>query len=245
MRGHSGFSLVELSIVLVILGLLAGGILAGQSLIHAAELRSVTVDVQRFTTASHAFRDRYFGVPGDFAKATDFWGASAAPASCFTTAGTGTQTCNGNGNGYIEWALAGGENYGFWKHLANAGLVEGNYTGIASSGAEVAGTNIARSKLPNTGFVAFSDNGTLYGYHGHAFMIADQIASGAYEGGVVKAEDAWNLDTKMDDGRADSGHFLTASGNGETGCITGTNWVKGAAYNLTDTSVTCRLVAGF
>ena len=70
------FSLVELSIVLVILGLLVGGILAGQSLIHAAELRAVSSEYQRYRTAIYAFRDKYLGLPGDITTATNFWGAA-------------------------------------------------------------------------------------------------------------------------------------------------------------------------
>ena len=68
----SAFSLVELSIVLVILGLLVGGVLSGQSLIRAAELRSVTTEYSRYTTAISSFRDKYFALPGDMSNATSF-----------------------------------------------------------------------------------------------------------------------------------------------------------------------------
>jgi prepilin-type N-terminal cleavage/methylation domain-containing protein len=70
-----GFTLVELSIVLVILGLLAGGVLAGQSLIRAAELRSVTTQLEQYSTAIYAFRDRYFAIPGDEEFARRAWHA--------------------------------------------------------------------------------------------------------------------------------------------------------------------------
>ena len=114
-----GFSLVELSIVLVILGLLTGGILTGQSLIRAAELRSVTTEFQKYQTAAMTFRDRYFALPGDMRNATDFWGAMTNCGAA-SPAGTGTQTCNGNGNGSIDTATASGrtgENFGFWRQL--------------------------------------------------------------------------------------------------------------------------------
>lgn len=68
-----GFSLVELSIVLVILGLLTGGILAGQSLIRASELRSVSTELQRYSSAIYSFRDQYMALPGDMLNATSFW----------------------------------------------------------------------------------------------------------------------------------------------------------------------------
>jgi prepilin-type N-terminal cleavage/methylation domain-containing protein len=58
-----GFSLVELSIVLVILGLLTGGILTGQNLIRAAELRSAVTELQRHQASTQSFRDKYFAIP--------------------------------------------------------------------------------------------------------------------------------------------------------------------------------------
>ena len=70
---RKGFSLVELSIVLVILGLLVGGVLSGQSLIRAAELRAATQEYQRYYTATQTFRDKYFAIPGDFNNAQAFW----------------------------------------------------------------------------------------------------------------------------------------------------------------------------
>jgi len=68
---RSAFTLVELSIVLVILGLLVGGTLTGQSLIHAAELRSVVKDYEKYKTAMHVFEDKYFALPGDMTNATE------------------------------------------------------------------------------------------------------------------------------------------------------------------------------
>lgn len=65
---NGGFSLVELSIVLVILGLLTGGILGGQSLIKAAELRAVTTELDAFQTATNTFRQKYFALPGGHAQ---------------------------------------------------------------------------------------------------------------------------------------------------------------------------------
>ncbi len=78
-----GFSLVELSIVLVILGLLTGGILAGKSLMRASELRAVSTEYQRYLTAAQSFRGKYFELPGDFSKAQSFWGIAHATAATF------------------------------------------------------------------------------------------------------------------------------------------------------------------
>lgn len=242
MRVH-GFSLVELSIVLVILGLLVGGILAGQSLIRAAELRSISTDLHRFTAAQAAFRDKYFALPGDMRNATSFWTAAhATEADCLTTAGTSPATCNGNGDGRIMWALAGGENYLYWEHLANAGLVEGTYSGVASSGAEVGGVNIPRGRIPQSGYVAwYTGPWSSQQRERNALLVARSCSSGAYECGIIKPEEAWNIDTKMDDGRADSGNLIAGNGSGETGCVSGTNFMLGSAYILNSSTTTCRM----
>src|SRR6187399_2125428 len=104
-----GFSLVELSIVLVILGLLTGGILAGQSLIRAAELRAVSTEYSKFVTAGRSFRDKYFALPGDMANATSFWGtAVTCPGKVTADARTDARTCNGDGTGQILHVSGGG-----------------------------------------------------------------------------------------------------------------------------------------
>jgi prepilin-type N-terminal cleavage/methylation domain-containing protein len=98
-----GFTLIELSIVLVILGLLVSGVLLGQDLIRAAELRSVPTDFQKYQTAVNIFRDKYRALPGDMRNATDFWGENDPNLStCRTTEGSGTDTCNGDGDGVVE-----------------------------------------------------------------------------------------------------------------------------------------------
>ncbi len=124
------FSLVELSIVLVILGLLAGGVLSGQALIRAADTRSVIADAQRYATALNSFRDKYFSMPGDMSNATQFWrfaGTTSTPG-CITNSGSveaDPGTCDGNGDGVISNAAAAnatGESFQAWKQLALAGL---------------------------------------------------------------------------------------------------------------------------
>lgn len=209
-----GFSLVELSIVLVILGLLTGGILAGQNLIRAAELRAVTTEYDRYVAATHTFRDKYFAIPGDMNNAEAFWDA---PASCPGTAGTGTQTCDGNGDGNVGLAAAVsqyGEVYTFWQHLANAGLIEGSYTGITGAGgvAESLVENSPRSKFSQGLWFASTANGVagnasvLAGNYGGYLFVGTPLAANAPIDPLFTPEEAWNIDTKMDDGRPGQGN---------------------------------------
>lgn len=130
-----GFSLIELSIVIVILGLLVGGILAGRSLIEAAEKRKMAANIKSYETAAIAFKEQYGALPGDLNNATEYWLAEDPDVA------------NGNANGAIA---SGGatvvgskrENLQLWKHLALAGLIKGEYAGMIITPWYEAGTNL-------------------------------------------------------------------------------------------------------
>lgn len=240
-HGSAAFTLVELSIVLVILGLLVGGVLTGQSLIRAAELRSVSADYSRYLAATHSFRDKYFALPGDMANATSFWT---------------TGTANGNGNGQIQTgsgASVTGEIYQFWTQLTLAGLIEGTYTGLAGSGGAlhmVIGTNIPKAKLSNAGWGLREFNATIAGdgsvpdgAYGHWLQLGNQSAPNDNASAVLKPEEAWNIDTKIDDGQPMIGAVVARSAFTGNICSTAANSAAlSATYLLSGTSVGCALV---
>tara|TARA_B100001179_G_scaffold200779_1_gene161461 strand:- start:184 stop:984 length:801 start_codon:yes stop_codon:yes gene_type:complete len=252
---EKAFSLVELSIVLVILGLLTGGILTGQSLIRAAELRSVTTQVQQIKTAALTFRDKYFALPGDMKNATDFWknanignvgGECTAPG---TDTGSGTQTCNGNGDGQIKEATTtatGFEAFRAWQHLANAGLIEGNYTGISANTTNrdaLAGQNIPATKLSNGGIYirylgsVISNPNSFDGNYGNALLIgADDAASGLPASPLFKSEELWNLDKKLDDGQPGYGFVRTYKPANSPDCA-----IDAQNYDLGKNTTACSL----
>lgn len=251
-----GFSLVELSIVLVILGLLVGGVLAGQSLIRASELRSIGTDLTRFTTAMHAFRDKYFALPGDFTLAMQFWGAD--PLGCPNGGGT-TGACNGNGNDMIGPLVASYcENQEFWRHLARAGLIEGNYTTNTTNSTchapHVQGREMPVSRMKNISFgalylgnivsdVTFPGNAFYTGNYGNVFTVGG-INYTNYIGltPAFASEEAWNIDSKMDDGSPDSGRVTSMrEGVYHTNCSTSAT-PGSADYKLDATGARCSLV---
>ncbi len=210
MQEKHAFSLVELSIVLVILGLLAGGILSGQSLIRAAELRSVITDHDRIAAAVNTFKDKYFSLPGDMSNATKFWTAAAADYdTCIKTASTGKKTCDGNGDDTIVY----NESYRFWQHLANAGLIEGQYDGITHGTTSWSSTtaNSPRGKISNTlwfvwNSLAPASKSTVWfdGDYGNRLSIG-VMATNTEPGPFLKAEETWNIDKKIDDGKPGQG----------------------------------------
>lgn len=252
MTGKNAFSLVELSIVLVILGLLTGGILSGQSLIRAAELRSVGTEYQKYITATQSFRDKYFALPGDMTNATAFWtslGGNGADGTCQNAATNGNATCNGNGDGVVSLANSSGvnESFRYWQHLSNAGLIEGNYNGKLGV---TLGLNLPKSKINSANFSVNPGGGY---YPGDAFGFAGDWGTNVYNftntisGTPLKPEEAWNIDTKLDDGLPGGGRIYGGKGDGtSTICTTGDGLAPpadaNATYKLDRSNKDCSLI---
>jgi len=111
---RKGFTLVELSIVLVIIGLLIGGVLKGKAMIENAKIKRVQNDIKNLTAAMYTYQDKYGYFPGDDPQGT---------------------SCQGDGNGYISSA---DERTCAWRNLIDDGLVTGDAT--KTEEAEVAKT---------------------------------------------------------------------------------------------------------
>lgn len=261
-RHRLAFSLVELSIVLVILGLLTGGILAGQSLIRAAELRSVSTEYDRYIAATHTFRDKYMGLPGDFRNATRFWNLQVVGSNCVSNHGlsaAGTPgVCDGDGNGSVYWGASAGneanESFQFWRHLASAGLIEGTYNGLAGPVSNfvavlppAANANVPASRIGRAGYtISGSSTGTVPSGNPQWFegslrnVLFFGTVANYTSGAALKPEEAWNLDTKMDDGQPARGSVRTWNNTFRTGCVN--NDTLDATYVLTNPAITCSLI---
>lgn len=249
---QSAFSLVELSIVLVILGLLTGGILGGQALIRAAELRSVITESQRYTTAVRTFQDKYFAMPGDMSNATAFWGKSAADCNAQAGSVATPGTCNGNGDGIINDAVAAsttGETFRGWQHMAFAGLIEGSYTGNAgpvSAWDPDAGVNVPRSRVGGGVWgYGYADNSAApfnytFNYDMRNWLVIGSEADNIHpDGPIFTPEEAWNIDTKLDDGRPGMGRVLANNIPSCTNTAVAAN--RNADYLLASSTIACSL----
>ncbi len=243
-----GFSLVELSVVLVILGLLTGGILAGQSLIRAATLRSVTSDMNRWKTATQSFRDKYNMLPGDMINAVNYWGQAAHCPGTAAQPSTDTSTCNGDGNWQITSTGTSYENFRYWQQLANAGLIEGSFTGVTGSAGTdnaVPGQNVPQSRISSAGYmVEYLGNlsGSAYwvdGAYGHQMRMGLQ-GTGWTNAPALKPEEMWNIDTKMDDGMPLNGVIYSEKASGQANCAT-TDLPATAVYAVNTTGLSCTL----
>lgn len=203
--GHQkGFTLIEIAIVLVIIGLLLGGVLKGQELINTARVRSLNNTVDGITAAWFSFQDRYRAFPGDYSEAS--------------TNILATLT-DGDGNGQVGTLTDGSdepaERGQLWAHLEAAGYITGGF-----SGADVdAGTEYVckTSECPDNGF------GTgMSIFHGTEATSATVAAHELISGQGIPVDVLAELDRKVDDGLPNTGIMQSGNDAAYTGtCVTG------------------------
>jgi prepilin-type N-terminal cleavage/methylation domain-containing protein len=126
-----GYTLVEIAIVLVIIGLLLGGVLKGQELINSAQVRNLADQSSSIQAAYYGFVDRYRQIPGDMVgtQVCDVIGSHVP--GCPGSGVSEVSPPGGNGNGWIDpgnWNEASA----VWAHLSASGFIQGNYKGGAT-----------------------------------------------------------------------------------------------------------------
>jgi len=224
---RSGFTLIEATLVLVIVALVMGGVLGGRELIYASKIRSTINQKSSYDTAVAAFREKYDCYPGD----------------CTDVAKLGLAGHNGNGDGII-YTHGGWGNMGqlsFWRQLVGAGFIPSgpwvNNTALDGNGGALPGYS-----TPGCPICVLHDAG---GYPGAGFFVSnlDALSSlncgstpfttasqgvqppnwpafllttssmAAWASGTVTVLDARNLDIKVDDGKPVSGEVVAVSFN--------------------------------
>lgn len=244
---ESGFTLVELSIVLVIIGFLIAGIAAATNMVKQAELRSVMSDMRNYATSYNNFVGKYNAVPGDFSSADTVFDAQCGVTSCL-----------GNGNGIIELddGTIANEVLNAWTQLGAAGFINGSFasSGTASPAvtAVTIGADVPPSKVSGAGYQMVGGDTDLVTGLGFNFSVAqnalllgkvDTTTPSQLLGvGSLVPEDAYQLDSKMDDGNvngsefvgANTGSFMAADGVGAVGTCAVTG-----GYTISNGAVEC------
>ena len=190
MRKQAGFTLIEIAIVLVIIGLLLGGVLKGQELIQSARVRNLISQQDGVKAAYFGFLDRFRALPGDYSKATT------------TIAGV---TVDGDNNGQIQ-SVAGGaakdEQIGAWEHLSHAGFINGSYVYTV-----VPESNLSVPTNPYARYLQIIYDGV---YGGAASPARHNLKTGNQIPSDLMAE----IDRKIDDGNPNGGTFQFSLYNG-------------------------------
>lgn len=261
---NHGFTLIEISIVVVIIGLIIGGTIVGQSMIRSSQLQSVVADQDAFRKAALTFKDKYKGLPGDLSNATSFWGTAAVCPTIVASDTYAAATCNGNGDGYItdgtntsvvEFTGNSNEHLRLWQHLSNAELVNTKYTGVIATGSYVykPDVNLPSSRISDGLYTMFSAANvtdaasSFVGSYGHVIVFGARSttkptnSSTANNYPVITGAEALQIDLKTDDGKPNSGIIRTYNigvADGPIQCVNGT-----PAYR-TDlgSSLTCSLI---
>jgi prepilin-type N-terminal cleavage/methylation domain-containing protein len=213
-----GFSLLELTVVLFIIGLLAVMVAGGMRMFKNLEVNAITQDVADINKAVKRFQQLYNGLPGDL------YNADSALPSC------GTSACaNGDGDGQIETSNASGVNETrlFWQHLSAAKMIPGRFDGasdIPGSGVPVSvlGEGMGYAVAPGAG-----DDIMLK-------LSAYTTTAGLNEGALTP-EDAMRLDRKHDDGNPLTGTIRAEDGPVAASCVSGND------YNFANQQPTCEL----
>lgn len=235
----NAFTLVELSIVLVIIGFLIGGISAGNILINAAKLRSVITDYQKYQSIFSAFVSKYNRTPGDMDFAYSLWGAKCAASSSI---------CNGDNSGDIDFNTDVNINEisQAWNHLYLAGMLD-MYVPPITNIQSTLGVTAPASKMEGAGYILR----TVSQFPGSvALSLAANDVTPTYPllGSSLLPEQAFIIDQKIDDGMVDSsGNFI----GGITGILKAAEGTSSSAgtclnsstgvYNISQTIKRCRL----
>jgi prepilin-type N-terminal cleavage/methylation domain-containing protein len=193
MRKQRGFTLIEIAIVLVIIGLLLGGVLKGQELITAARVRNLASQIDGVKVAYFGFQDRFRSLPGDLLAGTANANIQGMPGGCALG-----PTC---GNGLIDV----NEMFVAWNQLSKAGFITGSYTGTV---ADVTPTPAINPTNPFGGYLQLVNDNIFDDALEPAQPIALNIKTGAQIPSGTLAE----LDRKIDDGQPMSG-TLRSLGN--------------------------------
>lgn len=188
MSKQTGFTLIELAIVLVIIGLLLGGVLRGQELINSARVKNLTRDFQNVQVYLYGYQDRFRSIPGDDGAA-----AARLPGPPAAINASAPNANNGLINGQWNSDTVADESFIFWQHVRLAGLAPGS--------TDTANLAAFEPRNANNGRIGIQSIGAGF------TKISDMQGSYAICSDLILGRDALQIDTTLDDGNTATGNI--------------------------------------
>jgi prepilin-type N-terminal cleavage/methylation domain-containing protein len=246
-----GFTLVELSIVLIIISLLIVGVSAGANLMKSSEINTVIADLRNYQAASANFFNRYYQYPGDMSNAASIWSTQLTNAAC-----------NGDNNNVIGTSGSSLEVMTGMVELAASKMISANIAPPGACGTVALGaSNLAPSKvigayysLINGSDAVIFQTTSAYTQRSGSWMqtanttsTTNAVLFGKLNGtstrpnntSAYSTANAASIDNKIDDGLPGAGNLRAADGSdaGAAACTSASG--SGGSYVLTNSGVTC------
>ncbi len=252
-----GFTLAEMAIVLVVIGLLVGVVIGGSSMLQQSRLQAAVSDFSKYSSAYAQFVQQYGGPPGDIIDATNYWGKDNTYCSADSATAVSPGTCNGDGDGLLNTVTARAsldsthpsETYRAWQQLVLANLIDGSFNGIPGTGGAThtvlsgTDTNAPKSRITNSGWsfaykATTSSSGVWYDQGLENYLLfGASVASSTTSGALLTPSEAWQIDKKMDDSLPGTGRVLSTA---LTNCVSSVTLAT-ATYTRTTTTAQCSL----
>lgn len=239
MRDKRGFTLIELSIVVIIIGLVAGGVLFGNDLIIAAKVRGQVSQIQNYKTAVNVFKMKYGFYPGDMpASHASAYGFTARSGAENHGDGDGLiKNCNGSTSGGV---YVGCEQTMLWNDLSSAQLINETFNTATDDVVTATADELYKynpvSKIGVNSYVtaSYKDAQNRFTVLGWLGLVAGTAVGNKVRSNISPME-AFNIDSKMDDGKPLTGNVKTSPTTPATQasgvCITTEN---GNPYNISN-----------
>jgi prepilin-type N-terminal cleavage/methylation domain-containing protein len=251
MKTKAGFTLIELSVVLVIIGLIVGSVLVGRDLISAAEVRAEISQIEKYRAAVNTFRLKFGYLPGDIPDPT-------ASAFGFMYGSSRGAPGNGDGNGVLQGCnnpgsadgigveQGCGETAMFWEDLSTARLIDGSFSTatLTFPGADVTGAALnlylPQARMGQGNYIVVYSGITPSGNDGINYYCLSAVtaisADNPYSPDLranpgITVSQAYSIDVKMDDGLPETGSVTAKMTNGD-GVVWAPDQIEDPGYDF-------------